>query len=150
MKFKRVNSEDSEFNDMIKELNKELRERYGELQLSYEGFNKVENLNTVVVGYHYNMPVVCGCLKEMNSETAEIKRLYVKRGYRQKGFAELALKELESWAVELGYSKTALETGREQPEAISLYKKYQYQIVPNFAPYTNMPNSVCMEKFLVN
>jgi putative acetyltransferase len=39
-----------------------------------------------------------------------------------------------------------LETGQKQPEAIKLYQKAGYQIIPNFGPYVNAENSVCMEK----
>jgi hypothetical protein len=36
-----------------------------------------------------------------------------------------------------------------QPEAIALYKKNNYKIIPNFGKYENIENSVCFEKELV-
>jgi hypothetical protein len=41
-----------------------------------------------------------------------------------------------------------LETGKRQPEAIELYKKNNYKIIPNFGQYVNVENSVCFEKKL--
>jgi len=68
--------------------------------------------------------------------------------YRGKGVAMNILSELEKWAKELGYKKCVLETGKKQPEAIALYKKSQYQIIPNYGQYVGIENSVCFEKMI--
>jgi len=39
-----------------------------------------------------------------------------------------------------------LETGKKQPEAIALYKKSGYKVIPNYGQYKNVSNSVCMQK----
>jgi putative acetyltransferase len=39
-----------------------------------------------------------------------------------------------------------LETGKRQPEAIALYKKSGYKLIPNYGQYAAMDNSVCFEK----
>ena len=36
----------------------------------------------------------------------------------------------------------------DQPEAIALYKKCGYTIIPNYGQYENIANSVCFEKEL--
>ena len=41
-----------------------------------------------------------------------------------------------------------LETGFKQPEAIRLYTKNNYNVIPNYGQYAGMVNSVCMEKVL--
>ncbi|GAA6764944.1 hypothetical protein AAFH68_08780 [Flavobacterium sp. CGRL1] len=66
----------------------------------------------------------------------------------KKGIASAILKELEIWAKEVGYTYTILETGKNQPEAINLYQKLNYTIIPNYPPYEEMDNSVCMKKTL--
>ncbi|MEI6088712.1 MAG: GNAT family N-acetyltransferase, partial [Bacteroidota bacterium] len=66
--------------------------------------------------------------------------------FRRQGFAQIVVKNLESWANELGYKKCILETGKNQPEAIQLYQKIGFQIIPNYGPYVNVENSVCMQK----
>ena len=61
----------------------------------------------------------------------------------------MVLKELEQWAVELNYTKAIMETGIRMPEAIGLYTKNNYVIIPNYGQYKGMPDSVCFEKVLV-
>jgi hypothetical protein len=39
-----------------------------------------------------------------------------------------------------------LETGKKQPEAIQLYQKSGYHIIPNYGQYAGIENSVCFEK----
>jgi hypothetical protein len=41
-----------------------------------------------------------------------------------------------------------LETGKRQPEAIGLYKKNGYKLIPNYGQYAEVENSVCFEKEL--
>ena len=59
---------------------------------------------------------------------------------------EEILAELETWAAELSFAKCILETGKRQPEAIGLYKKNGYKLIPNYGQYAEIENSVCFEK----
>jgi putative acetyltransferase len=77
-----------------------------------------------------------------------LKRMYVLMNRRGQGIATIILKELEQWAFELNYAKCLLETGKKQPEAIALYKKSGYCIIPNYGQYINVENSICFEKIL--
>ena len=65
---------------------------------------------------------------------------------RGKGIASRILNELENWASELRYDKCILETGKRQPEAISLYQRNGYKLIPNYGQYAGVENSVCFEK----
>ena len=67
---------------------------------------------------------------------------------RGKGLASKILNELEVWSKELGYEKIVLETGKRQTEAVALYNKCGYKIVPNYGQYIGVANSVCFEKIL--
>ena len=49
-------------------------------------------------------------------------------------------------SIELSCEKCILETGKRQPEAIELYKKNGYRIIPNYGQYAGIENSVCFEK----
>jgi hypothetical protein len=55
---------------------------------------------------------------------------------------------LEAWAKELQYKKIVLETGKRQVDAVQLYLKNGYQIIPNYGQYVGVENSVCFEKVL--
>ena len=78
----------------------------------------------------------------------EVKRMFVPQEQRGKGIASRILKELESWAAELGYKKCILETGEKQPEAIALYKKNNYVVIKNYGQYVDVESSVCFEKMI--
>ena len=69
---------------------------------------------------------------------------------RGQGLASQILQELEQWAAESNYSSCVLETGKKQPEAIALYSKSGYAVIPNFGQYAGVENSVCFEKNLNN
>jgi GNAT superfamily N-acetyltransferase len=79
-------------------------------------------------------------------DVVEIKRMFVLPEHRGKGIAGQILQQLEIWAAEGNNSTCILETGKKQPEAIALYKKAGYKIIPNYGQYENVENSVCMEK----
>ena len=74
--------------------------------------------------------------------------MYVPPANRGKGIASHVLSALETWAGELNYKKCILETGEKQPEAIRLYKKNNYRIIPNYGQYEGVSNSICFEKTL--
>jgi putative acetyltransferase len=74
--------------------------------------------------------------------------MYVPPGYRKKGIATTILAELENWARELSCTRCVLETGKRQPEAIGLYKRNGYRLIPNYGQYAGVENSVCFGKEL--
>jgi len=99
-----------------------------------------------VLAYENGEAVGCGAIKEYSPDKMEVKRMYVPLEHRRKGIAAKVLIELENWARELSYSKCILETGKRQPEAIGLYTKHNYILIPNYGQYAEAENSVCFEK----
>lgn len=142
----RTDSADKDFVDLVKLLDRELKLRDGEDHTFYEQYNKIDNIKNVVIAYYKNVPVGCGAIKEFETGVMEIKRMYVKEEYRDKSYATKVLIELEKWTKELKYKKCILETGTAQPEAIRLYTKNNYKVIPNYGQYDGVDNSVCMEK----
>jgi putative acetyltransferase len=145
---KRTNSDDLDFQELVKLLDLELQERDGEVHLFYAALNKTNTLNYVVVAYDKNEPIGCGALRAYSNDTMEVKRMFVPLNKRGQGIASTLLSTLEIWCKELDIKKCILETGKNQPEAIALYKKNQYNIIPNFGKYEGVENSVCFEKEL--
>jgi len=148
MIIKRTNPDNSDFMELVKELDSDLKIRDGEEHVFYAQFNKTDKINYVVVAYEEDIPVGCGALKEYSTDIMEVKRMFVRIDKRGKGIASRMLHELEIWSKELGYKKCVLETGNKQPEAIRLYEKNQYAIIPNYGQYKGVENSVCFEKEL--
>jgi GNAT superfamily N-acetyltransferase len=146
---KRTNSQDSDFISLVTKLDKELAMRDGDDHSFFAQFNKIDKINHVVIIFNNNLPVGCGAIKHYEFGVMEIKRMFVLPEYRGKGIASKILLELENWTKEIGYMKCILETGKRQPEAISLYKKCNYEIIPNYGQYINIENSVCFQKVLL-
>ena len=111
-------------------------------------YNKIDKIDNVVLAYEEDIPVGCGAMKEYEKDAMEIKRMFVPMDMRGKGIASDVLQELETWAKELNYSKTVLETSEQLTPAIGLYKKSGYQIIPNYGQYEGVATSVCFEKIL--
>lgn len=145
---KRTNSDDPNFQELVKLLDLELQERDGEEHLFYATLNKTNTLNYVVVAYDQDEAIGCGALRNYSNDTMEVKRMFVPLNKRGQGIASTVLAALETWSRELGIKKCVLETGKKQPEAIALYKKNHYNIIPNFGKYEGVENSVCFEKEL--
>jgi GNAT superfamily N-acetyltransferase len=148
IKILRTDSSNQDFINLVKLLDKELKIRDGEEHTFYAQYNKIDKLKNVVVCFYNDAAVGCGAIKEYDITTIEVKRMFVKDDYRSKGIATKILIELEIWAGELGYNKCILETGLKQPEAIRLYAKNNYKVIPNYGQYAGVVNSVCMEKVL--
>ncbi|UKJ06221.1 GNAT family N-acetyltransferase [Solitalea lacus] len=148
MKIIRTNSENPDFIALVKLLDIDLVERYGEKQAFFSQFNKLDSIKNSVVVYHDDELVACGAFKEYIDQpnTVEIKRMYVSPAYRNQGIAKLILNELEKWAKELNFEHLILETGNKQPEAIRLYEKYGFNYIPNYGQYIGVEESLCMQK----
>lgn len=144
----RTDSSNPDFQKLVTLLDADLKIRDGEDHAFYSQYNKIQSIKHVVVAYQDDEPVGCGAIKEYEPGTMEVKRMYVSEDKRGSGIASAVLKELEIWAAKLGYSKCILETGINQPEAIALYKKNNYSIIPNYGQYTGIENSICFEKIL--
>lgn len=146
--FKRTDSADADFKTLVALLDKDLQIRDGDEHSFYDQFNKIDTIGNVIVCYSNNTPIGCGAFKKYDKERVEIKRMFVLHQFRGGGIGLDILKELELWVAELHYPECILETGKKQPEAISLYKKAGYTIIKNYGQYENVENSVCMTKTL--
>ena len=145
---KRTTSTDEDFRSLVSLLDRDLAIRDGADHSFYNQFNKIDNINTALVYYEDGKPVGCGAFKEFDGESVEIKRMFVLPDFRGKGIAAEILSELENWAAELNYTTCVLETGIKQPEAIRLYQKSGYQLIPNYGQYEGVATSVCFRRKL--
>ncbi len=144
----RTDCSNIDFQNLVSQLDSDLAIRDGEDHTFYDQFNKITHIKHALVAYENGIAVGCGALKEFEPGVMEVKRMYVIPEQRRRGIAGQILLALEVWAAELAYKKCVLETGRKQPEAIGLYKKKGYSIIPNYGQYAGVTNSVCFEKVL--
>ena len=148
IRIRRTDSDDHDFINLVKYLDADLARRDGKDHAFYARFNKIDKIKNAVVACENDKPVGCGAFKEYTPKIVEIKRMYTSPGSRGKGIASKILIELEKWATELSYEKCILETGKRQSEAVALYKKNGYQLIPNYGQYAGIENSQCFEKDL--
>lgn len=142
----RTDSSSADFRTLIKLLDDDLRGRNGDLMNVYDQHNIIEQLDTVVIAYAEGQPAGCGCFKAHNDEVVELKRMFVKPEFRGRKISAIILADLESWAHGLGYTQIVLETGHKQREAINLYTRSGFALIPNYGPYVDMDDSICFGK----
>jgi putative acetyltransferase len=150
IELKRTTSDDADFQSLVKLLDRDLEIKNGSEHSFYAQYNKIDAIKNAVVYYNNGIAIGCGAFKGYDKATVEIKRMFVQPEFRGKGVGAKILNELEQWAAEINYTAAILETGKKQPEAIALYKKAAYEIIPNFGQYAGVENSVCMKKMLHN
>ncbi|HLN78128.1 MAG TPA: GNAT family N-acetyltransferase [Nocardioidaceae bacterium] len=134
---------------LVEEVQAEYTSRYGgpdETPLDPTMFDAP--LGAFFVGYVEGVAVAMGGWRHRadviafgQSSVTEIKRMYVAPRARRRGLARGVLDHLEATAREAGAAVMVLETGIEQPEAISLYLSSGYSAVEGFGYYKWSPKS---------
>jgi len=146
IKLIRTNTDNKDFRLLVKQLDDYLAELDGEEHAFYNQLNKIDKLNHVVVAYEDDKPIGCGAIRDYAPGIMEVKRMYTLEDQRGKGVATKILNELEKWAAEMFCNKCVLETGKRQPDAVELYKKRGYKVIPSYGQYVHIENSLCLEK----
>lgn len=142
----KTNSSNKDFIDLVTKLDEDLAIRDGDEHAFYAQFNSIDTIKHVIVLYLDEKVVACGAIKPFDENAMEVKRMFVPEEFRGNGFATKVLLALEIWAKELNYNVLVLETGLKQPEAIALYKKSGFSIIPNYGQYIGIENSICFKK----
>lgn len=146
---KEVDHMNSDLHQLIYKLDCYFKVRYPEDGIFGLDFNdpKVKEVN-FAVAYFNDTPAGCGGIRPLDRQSAELKRFFVDSEYRNKGIASHILEHLEFMAKSKGFTSIKLETGPEQPESISFYRKHGYMDIKLFGEYTDSKYSICMEKKL--
>jgi len=136
----------SDFINLCQQLDNNLNGVIGEQkQENYNQYNQLHDIHDVWIAYSDSTPVGCAAFKQYENDIAEVKRVFVKPEYRGKGISKVLMKALEEKALESGYNKLILETGKHLKEAIGLYQKSGYITIGNYGQYKDFPDSICME-----
>ncbi len=149
IEIKKTDSTNLDFQSLVKLLDEDLAIRDGDDHDFYHQFNGIDTLKHCLLLFKNEKAVACGAIKFYDDNTAEVKRMFVLESERGQGFASQLLKELETWAKDLGFENLILETGVNQPEAIALYKKCSYEIIENYGQYQGVETSLCFIKSIV-
>ena len=147
MKLLKTNSNNSDFQKLTRLFDDYLVEIDGDEKDFFAQYNQIY-IDNVIVCYEDEIAVGCGAFKEYEPTIAEIKRMFVLPEKRGKGIASTVLNALEIWAKENGFQNAILETSNQLTNAISLYQKSGYEVIPNYGQYIDVESSVCMKKIL--
>jgi putative acetyltransferase len=92
--------------------------------------------------------VGCGALVLGDQGRAELKRMFVDRTVRGQGIGTAILEALENAAIQAGVTRILLETGVDNRDALTLYRRQGYHERSPFGSYSADPLSTFMEKGL--
>jgi ribosomal protein S18 acetylase RimI-like enzyme len=91
-------------------------------------------------------PAGCGGVQLFGTSYGELKRMYVRPGFRGRGFGDLMLDHLTGYIRNRGVAVLRLETGIHQAAAIALYERAGFRQIPPFGEYKPDPLSRFYEK----
>ena len=150
MDFKRTDGKDKDFIENCRLLDIDLDRRVGKKikRDKYKKFNQIDEIQQAIVVYEGNKAVGGGAIRRYNDEDIELKRVFVHAEYQGQGIGSKLVSLLIEWAEELGYQRMILETGELLAESCAVYKKLGFQVIPNYGPYVDMEESLCMAKEL--
>jgi putative acetyltransferase len=136
---------------LIAALNAELEERYPEPGATHFRLDPEDvspGRGVLLVAREGDQPVGCGAVRLLAPQTAEVKRMYVVPEARGRGVARALMAALEEASRGLGALRMVLETGLRQPEAVALYRRVGFMVIPAFGEYVGSALSLCMGKEL--
>lgn len=142
----RTDSSNSDFKYLVAQLDQYLKISDGDDHAFFDQYNQLDAIRHAVVAYSNDVAIGCGAIKHYDDGVMEVKRMFVPAEHRGKGIASAVLLHLEQWAKELGYNACVLETGKVQLEAVALYQKNGYSIIPNYGQYVGVDLSICFRK----
>lgn len=150
MEFILTDGKNKDFIENCRMLDMDLDRRVGKVvkRDKYIQYNQLDEIKTAIVAYEDGKPVGGGALRKYTDEDVELKRIFVRPEYQGQGIGTKIVSLLIDKAKELKYSRVILETGELLAESCAVYRKLGFEVIPNYGPYVNMPESLCMAKKL--
>ena len=136
---------------LIGELDAELHSQYPEPGSNHFRLDPAEvapGRGVMVVARWRDEPVACGAIRMIATDTAEVKRMYVRPIARGQKIGAAVLHRLEAEARALGATRLALETGPDSVNAITVYERAGFVRIACWGEYSGAPASYCMDKTL--
>ncbi len=150
MEFHRTDGTDKDFIENCRLLDMDLDRRVGKeiKRDKYIKYNRLDEIKEAIVVYEDDKVIAGGAIRRYDDENIELKRVFVHTEYQGRGIGSRLVSLLIEWAMELGYKRMILETGELLAESCAMYKKLGFKVIPNYGPYVDMPESLCMAKNL--
>ncbi|MFD0488726.1 GNAT family N-acetyltransferase [Saccharopolyspora erythraea] len=87
-----------------------------------------------LLAFAQQRPIGCGGVRTYEPGVAEVRKMFVRPGYRGRGIGRRLLNELEASARAGGALEVRLETGTRNVEALQLYRTAGYRSIPSYVP----------------
>ncbi len=148
MDFVRTDGKNGDFIENCRLLDMDLDRRVGRQikREKYQKYNQLDEIQEAVVVYDKDKLVGGGAIRRYDGDNVELKRVFVHNEYQGQGIGTRLVSLLIEWAAELGYRRMILETGELLAESCAVYKKLGFAVIPNYGPYVDMPESLCMAR----
>lgn len=107
----------------------------------------LDNKGTFLVLVDDDKVVGSGGIRHLNDDICELKRMWLLKDYRGKGFGKKMAQMLLDFAKKAGYKKVRLDCGDEQKQAqaVNLYKQFGFYVIER---YNDSLCTVFMEKII--
>lgn len=138
---------------------KDLFQQYAKslsIDLSFQDFtNELKTIDkqyskpggALLLAYDNNAAIGCVALRKFDSETAELKRMFIRPEYRKHKIGKKLLELITEIAKELNYKKMRLDTLPDMEQAQRIYKAHGFYEIPPYR-FNPVPGTVYMEKEL--
>lgn len=103
---------------------------------------------TFLLAYREGELVGCAGMRRRSETDVEVKRMFIRRPFRGRGYSRELLSLIEDEARALRFTRVLMESGLAQPEAMALYESSGYARIPGFGHYRNEPQNRCYAKDL--
>ena len=116
-----------------------------ELKLIGKQYNKPKG--ALLLAYKNNIAIGCAGIRELDNNTAELKRMYVQPGYRKYKVGASLLTLAIEIAKELNYKSIRLDTLPTMTKAQELYRSFGFYEIPSYR-FNPVSGTVFMERQL--
>ena len=126
------------------------------VDLSFQNFSKEldavrqqynEPSGGLLLAFVDDLPVGCAGIRQLDNDTAELKRMYVKDAYRGLKIGVELLRQSIDLAKALGYKKLRLDTLANMTKAQQLYHSFGFYEIDAYR-YNPLAGTIYMEKDL--
>lgn len=114
----------------------------GDAKKYYTRYSEKEKLERVWAIYEDGVPVGCIAYRTKADGVGEVKRMYVRKEYRGKGFSKELLKTVEGYAKEQGCHTLFLDTRITLEPAASIYRSFGFCIAFQQGLYIQMEKKI--------
>ena len=126
------------------------------VDLSFQDFNKELSIidqqynhpvGALLLAYYDDVAIACAGVRKLDDHTAELKRMYVRDGYKGQGIGVQLMQRSLEIARALGYQKIRLDTLQTMTKAQALYRSFGFYEIPSYR-YNPLEGAIYMEKML--